>query len=118
MKAHWAGVVPIAGVLLVGCSSQAAGSEDAMFACASTYALDQSIQAVMGGQAPNPEAAQTLMSSMQVSADDAARANAEYGQLALLVAKFVRSIEQRSEEAAIDIVAIEGECEQLGFGID
>lgn len=109
-----------AAAILTACggggSSLPNGWESAAQTCAMAYTFDQVIQS--GGEGFVPERVATIPDELTASAQEAANASSEYDQLQLLVGKLVYSIEQGDQSAVLDLVAVEGECEQLGFGTE
>lgn len=120
MKVRTALAVTCPTVLLAaacgGSGSLPSGWEDAAQACAEAFVLDQVIQS--GGEGFVPERVAEIPGSIQSAAIRAADSSSEYDQLQLLVGNMVYSIQQGDTSAVLDLVAVEGECERLGFGTE
>ena len=88
--------------------------ERAAETCAQVFVLDAVISS--GGEGFVPERIATIPDELLVSAQLAADASSEYDQLQLLVGNLVEAIRVGDPSGIMDLVAVEGECEQLGFG--
>lgn len=99
-----------------GGGSLPSGWEDASLTCAEAFVLGQVV--LSGGEGYVPERVAEIPRSMQSAANRAADSSSEYDQLRLLVGNMVYAIEQGDSSAVLDLVAVEGECERLGFGTE
>lgn len=110
-------------VTLTGCGGGMGGSdftfppgkEEALMTCASVFALDQIIQG--GGENITREQIDTMLTEIPANAQKAATADDQYRQLELLVGTFIDAIKAGDQKAVLDLVAVEGECDQLGMGM-
>jgi hypothetical protein len=89
------------------------GWDSAAQACSEAFVFDQIIQ--RGGEGFVPERVASLPSDMASAAGLAADANSEYDQLYFLIRQLVNAIEQEDQSGVLDLVAVEGECQQLGL---
>jgi hypothetical protein len=72
-----------------------------------------------GGEGFVPERIATLPDRISSAANDAADANPKYEQLQRLVENLVLSLRLGDAPSAVlDLRAVEGECDQLGFGTE
>lgn len=97
-----------------GQSSLPSGWQDASEVCALAFVFDQAVQAQ--GEGFIPERIATIPDEMVDAARKASRSSATYEQLDVLVGNFAFALENADPSAVLDLVAIEGECQQLGFG--
>ncbi|MFM7597054.1 MAG: hypothetical protein ACKO70_01580 [Actinomycetota bacterium] len=85
--------------------------EDAAFVCGYTYVVDQSIQEKSG----DPEKMRETIQSLPEAAFRAAQADAKYEQLSILTENFAAAVDQGDSRMLFELIAVEGECEQLGL---
>jgi len=82
--------------------------------CAKVWALDMSFHQYGSSRDYTDE-----INALVASANEAVALNTDrYGQLALLVNQFKSAVENRDRRQLLDLVAVEGECENLGFGMN
>ena len=86
-------------------------SDKGFATCVTVYAVDQMIQAK-----DSPDLVWTAIGEMERTSEEAANSDPKYDQLALMVRQFKRGLEAGDPESMLDLVALEMECEQLGFG--
>jgi hypothetical protein len=100
-------------LLSTGCGSSTVSKdfEAGMNACAELGALDQLLQA------DNAEVDyQKMVTNIADNAQEASSLNqSKYSQLALLATIFQDSVKSGNERLMLDLVALEGECSNLGM---
>lgn len=106
-------VVLTSSLLSTGCGSSTVSKdfEAGMNACAELGALDQLLQA------DNAEVDyQKMVTNIADNAQEASSLNqSKYSQLALLATIFQDSVKSGNERLMLDLVALEGECSNLGM---
>jgi|LakMenE18May11ns_1017448.scaffolds.fasta_scaffold9744569_2 hypothetical protein len=106
-------VILISSLLSTGCGSSTVSKdfEAGMNACAELGALDQLLQA------DNTEVDyQKMVTYIADNAQEASSLNqSKYSQLALLATIFQDSVKSGNERLMLDLVALEGECSNLGM---
>ena len=106
-------VILTSSLLSTGCGSSTVSKdfEAGMNACAELGALDQLLQA------DNTEVDyQKMVTYIADNAQEASSLNqSKYSQLALLATIFQDSVKSGNERLMLDLVALEGECSNLGM---
>jgi uncharacterized lipoprotein YehR (DUF1307 family) len=106
-------VILTSSLLSTGCGSSTVSKdfEAGMNACAELGALDQLLQA------DNAEVDyQKMVTYIADNAQEASSLNqSKYSQLALLATIFQDSVKSGNERLMLDLVALEGECSNLGM---
>ncbi len=108
----------LVAILSLSTSSCSQGISDETFmgmtVCAKVWALDMSFHQYGSSRDYTDE-----INALVASANEAVALNTDrYGQLALLVNQFKSAVENRDRRQLLDLVAVEGECENLGFGMN
>ena len=99
---------------LAGCGGGVPrGWEKAAEACGAALAFDQVVQS--RGEGYDAQRVRQTISAMQTAAISAANESSQYEQLETLVGNLVFSLDNGDRSAVLDLVAVEGECTQLGF---
>jgi hypothetical protein len=85
-----------------------------MTVCAKVFALDMLFQEFGSNRDYTQE-----INEIVEAANDAVELNSDrFGQLALLANQFKAAVIAGDRRQLLDLVAVEGECEQLGFGVN
>ncbi len=108
-----AGVISLIGVLLLtSCSGgMSKSTELGITTCAQVGVLDQFLQEKNG-----TVDYQSILQDIYQSADNAVSYDSnKFGQLSLLVNRTKDSIERNDSKFLLDLVAVEGECKNLGY---
>ena len=85
-----------------------------MTVCAKVFALDMLCQEFGSNRDYTQE-----INEIVEAANDAVELNSDrFGQLALLANQFKAAVIAGDRRQLLDLVAVEGECEQLGFGVN
>ena len=90
--------------------------QSARDACNGAFVFDQVVQRSKAGETFVPERVQQGIADMYSAADRAQQQDDKYMQLSIQVGQFEYSMDHNDPSVVLDLVAIEGECEQLGFG--
>lgn len=107
-----------ATLLLTACAGGLSeGAKSARDACNGAFVFDQVVQGTKAGQTFIPERVQQGLSDMYKAAELAGQQDSQYQQLSLLVGRFRMALDSGDTSAVLDLVAIEGECQQLGHGM-
>jgi len=102
-------------VMSTGCSNSITDETFAgMTVCAKVWALDIKLQ-TYGSEEDYANDIQELW----LASNDAIKMNSDrYGQLTLLISQFKDAVETGDRRQLLDLVAVQGECENLGFAIN
>lgn len=107
------GVMAILGALLLtGCGGgMSKSTELGIMVCAQVGVLDQFMQ-----EKNQTVDYQAMLQDIYDAADNAVTFDSDkYGQLSLLVNRMKDSIAREDRKGLLDLVAVEGECRNLGF---
>lgn len=99
-------------LLLTGCGGGISkDAELGLSLCVQVSVLDQFMQ-----QKDTTVDYQAMLRDIYTAADDAVEFNPDkYGQLSLLVNRFKDSIDRGDPKMILDLVAVENECDNLGY---
>ena len=111
--------VSCAAFVLTACSGggMSEAEQSARDACNGAFVFDQVVQRSKAGETFVPERVQQGIADMYSAADRAQQQDDKYMQLSIQVGQFEYSMDHNDPSVVLDLVAIEGECEQLGFGV-
>ena len=107
------GIMAILGALLItGCGGgMSKSTELGIMVCAQVGVLDQFMQ-----EKNQTVDYQAMLQDIYDAADNAVTFDSDkYGQLSLLVNRMKDSIAREDRKGLLDLVAVEGECRNLGF---